>query len=110
MRLIIAYIPPDHLEPMIRLLTERGVHGVSFHEVRGFGHEQPIEQALHSREMRRSARIEIACPSDEVGGILDAIYSAAHTGQRGDGKVVVLPIEHAMSLSTGAIGRTALIS
>ena len=59
-------------------------------------------------EMTKKTRIEIICRDEEVDLILNAIYTAAHSGRRGDGKVFVLPVLDALRLKTGERGEAAL--
>ncbi len=112
MKLIVAYIPPDHLHAIIDALSEQHVPGLTVSEARGFGQEHDAKHPEHREyigiEMTRKLRLEIACHDQEVQPLLEAIYHAAHTGQRGAGKVFVLPIDDVLRLKTGERGPTAL--
>ena len=58
--------------------------------------------------MTRKIRVEVVCRDGEVETVLDALYRAAHTGRRGDGKVFVLPVLDALRVKTGERGDAAL--
>ncbi len=112
MKLIVAYIPPDHLHSIIDALSAHHVPGLTVSEARGFGQEHDVKHPEHREyigiELTRKLRLEIACHDEEVDPILDGIYQAAHTGQRGAGKVFVLPMDDVLRLKTGERGPAAL--
>jgi nitrogen regulatory protein PII len=112
MKLILAYIPPDHLNRVIDELSEHHVPGLTVSEAKGFGQEHdpahPEHREFIGLEMTRKMRLEIACQDEEVATILNAIYQATHTGRRGAGKVFVLPVEDVLRLKTGERGPAAL--
>lgn len=112
MRLVIAYIPEEQLQAVINALAELRVHGVSISHVRGFGQEHdpehPDYRTYVAVELTKKVRIEIACHDHESDGILDTIYKTAHTGRRGNGKVLVIPILDALRLKTGERGPAAI--
>lgn len=112
MRYILAIIPPDRYDAVIDSLSEHHVRGVTVSEAMGFGQEHDPAHPDHADrlgiEMTKQLRLEIACRAEEVEGILQALYDAGHTGRRGAGKVLVLPIEDALRLKTGERGLAAL--
>ena len=112
MKLIIAYIPNEQQRRVINALTDHHVHGLTIMEAHGFGQEHdsqhPEHRDFHGLEMTKKLRLEIACHDEEVEAILQAIYSVGHTGHRGDGKVLVLPLLDALRLRTGDRGASAL--
>jgi nitrogen regulatory protein P-II 1 len=114
MKLILAYVPPEHMNRVIDALSEHHVPGLTVSEARGFGQEHDTGHPEHHEylglEMTRKLRLEIACGDEEVNSIMAAVYEAAHTGQRGAGKVLVLPVEDALRLRTGERGQQALQS
>ncbi len=56
----------------------------------------------------RKVRLEVMVPDDRVEVLMKAIASAAHTGNRGDGKVYTIPLESAVRVSSGETGETAV--
>lgn len=53
-------------------------------------------------------RLEIVCLDECAETIVEGIYKSLHTGQRGDGKIFVLPVSEAMRIKTGERGKDAL--
>ena len=112
MKYILAYLPSDLLHRVKDALIGKHIHGLTVTDVRGFGQEHDISnpeyRELPGSELTRKVRLEIICHDEEVNGLLEAIYSAAHTGHAGDGKVFVLPVLDALRLKTGERGSAAL--
>jgi nitrogen regulatory protein P-II 2 len=112
MKLVIAIIKPFKLEEVRDALLGIGVHGMTISEVRGYGrqkgHTEIYRGAEYAVNFLPKVRIEIAVPSGEVDRVVEAISTAAKTGQIGDGKIFVAPIDHAMRIRTGEIDADAL--
>lgn len=111
MKLIIAYLPPECVDSVTRALGKAHVHGLSISHVRGVGQEfdeAPDFLDFSGAGMTKKVRLESACHDEEVEKILEAIYKAAHTGLRGNGKVFVLPLADALRLKTGERGSAAI--
>ncbi|MEO6784575.1 MAG: P-II family nitrogen regulator [Chthoniobacteraceae bacterium] len=112
MKMIIAYLPPQFLEPVSSELQRKHIHGMSVSNVHGFGQEHdaldPDHREFSGIERTKKVRLEIACHDSEADIILQTIYDVAHTGLRGNGKVFVLPVLDALRLKTGERGAQAL--
>ncbi len=112
MKYVLAYLPPDRLFAVVDTLTEVHAHGLTVSEARGFGQEHDAAHPDHREhigvEMTRKIRIEVVCQDEEVEGVLDAFWRAGHSGNRGDGKVFILPVLDALRLKTGERGAAAL--
>ena len=112
MRYVLAFLPHDRLDAAVEALAEAHVHGLTVSEARGFGQEHdsthPEHRSLPGVETTRKLRLEIVCRDEEADGVVDALWRAAHTGRRGDGKVFVLPVLDALRLKTGERGDAAL--
>ncbi len=112
MRYLLAYIPPDRFDAVVDALSARHVRGLSVSEAMGFGQEHDARHPEHTDrlgvELTRKLRIEVVCLDDEVEGLLEAVYAAAHGGRRGNGKIFVLPVLDALRLKTGERGEAAL--
>ncbi len=112
MKYLLAFIPPEVLHRVKDSLVGKHIHGMSVSDARGFGQEHdsshPEFKDYIGVELTRKVRLEIICHDVEVEHILESIYSAAHTGHSGDGKVFVLPVLDALRLKTGERGEAAL--
>lgn len=114
MKLIVAFVQPYALERVEHaLLRLPRFPGVTVSEVRGYGQGKagvprtPREQLV---EFTGKLRLEVACLDEDAHGIIEAIEGAAHTGQRGDGKVLVLDLAAAVRIRTGERDHDAIRS
>jgi nitrogen regulatory protein P-II 2 len=105
MKQITAIIKPFKLEEVRDALTAIGVHGLTVTEVKGYGRQKGHTEIYRGAEYAVSflpkLKIEVATSSDLVAKVIDAISAAAKTGQIGDGKIFVSPIEQAVRIRTG---------
>ncbi|MFZ2076728.1 MAG: P-II family nitrogen regulator [Xanthobacteraceae bacterium] len=89
-----------------------GVHGMTASEVKGYGrqkgHTEIYRGAEYAVNFLPKIRVEVAVPSDRVDAVVEAIIGAAKTGQIGDGKIFVTPIEQAIRIRTGETDVDAL--
>lgn len=112
MKLVIAIIKPFKLEEVRDALTRIGVHGMTVTEVKGYGrqkgHMEIYRGAEYAVNFLPKMRIEVAVASEQIDQTVDAITSAAKTGQIGDGKIFVTPIEQAVRIRTGETDVDAL--
>jgi nitrogen regulatory protein P-II 2 len=112
MKLITAIIKPFKLEEVRDALSAVGVHGMTITEVKGYGrqkgHTELYRGAEYAINFLPKIRIEVVVPAEDADKIVEAIGSAAKTGQIGDGKIFVTPIEQALRIRTGETGADAL--
>ena len=112
MKLVIAVIKPFKLDEVRDALTAIGVHGMTVTEVKGYGrqkgHTEIYRGAEYAVRFLPKVRIEIAVATDRADRVVDAVSSAAKTGQIGDGKIFVTPIERAVRIRTGETDTDAL--
>ena len=112
MKLVIAIIKPFKLENVRDALTAVGVNGMTVTEVKGYGrqkgHTEIYRGAEYAVNFLPKVRIEVAVAEDEADKVVEAIGAAAKTGQIGDGKIFVMPIEHAVRIRTGETDSDAL--
>ena len=112
MKLIIAIIKPFKLEDVRDALTAIGVRGMTITEVKGYGrqkgHTEIYRGAEYAVNFLPKIRIEIVVATDEADKVVEAISTAAKTGQIGDGKIFVAPIEQAVRIRTGETDAGAL--
>jgi nitrogen regulatory protein P-II 2 len=112
MKIVMAIIKPFKLEEVRDALTALGVHGLTVTEVKGYGRQKGHTEIYRGAEYAVSflpkLKIEVAVASDLVGTVVDSITSAARTGQIGDGKIFVTPLEKAVRIRTGETDGDAL--
>jgi nitrogen regulatory protein P-II 2 len=105
MKIVMAIIKPFKLEEVRDALTALGVHGLTVTEVKGYGRQKGHTEIYRGAEYAVSflpkLKIEVAVATELVGQVIEAIVSAAKTGQIGDGKIFVTPIETAVRIRTG---------
>ncbi|WP_237152953.1 P-II family nitrogen regulator [Oryzibacter oryziterrae] len=112
MKIVMAIIKPFKLDEVRDALTALGVHGLTVTEVKGYGRQKGHTEIYRGAEYAVSflpkLKIEVAVASDQVEKVVEAISSAAKTGQIGDGKIFVTSIEHAVRIRTGETDGDAL--
>jgi len=112
MKLITAIIKPFKLDEVRDALIAVGVHGMTITEVKGYGrqkgHTEIYRGAEYAVNFLPKIRVEVGVPTDRVDKVVDAIVSAAKTGQIGDGKIFVTPIESAVRIRTNETDENAL--
>ena len=105
MKIVMAIIKPFKLDEVRDALTKIGIQGLTVTEVKGYGRQKGHTEIYRGAEYAVSflpkLKIEVAVASDLVPTVIDAISSAAKTGQIGDGKIFVSPIEQAVRIRTG---------
>ncbi len=112
MKLVIAIIKPFKLDEVRNALTALDVHGMTVTEVKGFGrqkgHMEVYRGAEYAVNFLPKLRIEVAVGDDRADKVVEAIKNAAKTGQIGDGKILVTPIDQAVRIRTGETDDDAL--
>src|SRR3569832_999639 len=97
MKLVVAVIKPFKLDEVRDALTRIGVHGMTVSEVKGYGrqkgHTEIYRGAEYAVNFLPKVRIEAAVAADQADKVVEAIGAAAKTGQIGDGKIFVTPVE-----------------
>ena len=112
MKLIIAIIRPEKLADVKRALFQVGVTGMTLSRVSGHGGERDVVQQYRGDtvvlEFHEKVRIEMACSDPFVERTIDAICDAARTGDVGDGKIFVMPLDRTVRIRTGERDNDAL--
>lgn len=112
MKIISAVIKPFKLEEVRDALTAINIAGMTVSEVKGYGRQKGHTEIYRGAEYAVSflpkLKIEIAVADALVENAIAAILQAAHTGQIGDGKIFVAPLERAVRIRTGEAGDDAL--
>jgi nitrogen regulatory protein PII len=110
--MIVAYIRPDKLSAVKKGLSEAGAPSLTVSNVSGRG-SQPTKKSQwrgeeYSVDLHQKVKLECVVAEIPASDVVDAIAEAAHTGEPGDGKVFVLPIESAHQIRTGVSGVDAV--
>ncbi len=112
MKLIIAIIKPFKLDEVREALNRIGVSGMTVSEVKGYGRQKGHTEIYRGAEyvvnFLPKVRIEVAVASEQADRVIETLTGAARTGQIGDGKVFVSPLEHAVRIRTGETDSDAL--
>jgi nitrogen regulatory protein PII len=112
MKLIVAVIKPFKLDEVRTTLDRLGVKGMTVSEANGYGRQKGHTEIYRGSEYNVAfmpkVRLEIAVSDNEVESTIEAIRATARTGQIGDGKIFVLPIEQVMRIRTAETGDEAL--
>ena len=112
MRKIEAIIKPFKLDEVKEAILQLGVGGMTITEVKGFGrqkgHKEIYRGAEYVVDFLPKIKIEVVVPKDMVPRVLEAIKENAYTGQIGDGKIFVLPVERALRIRTGEEDKDAI--
>jgi len=105
MKLIKAVIRPNKVEDVRQALEKASVAGMTVTEVRGHGRQKGHKAVYRGREydvnLVPKTMIEIAITDDRVDDIVRVIMEAARTGDIGDGRIFVLPIDEGHNVRTG---------
>ena len=112
MKIVMAVIKPFKLDEVRDALTAVGVHGLTVTEVKGYGRQKGHTEIYRGTEYAVNflpkVKIEVAVESGQVDKVVEAITGAAKTGQIGDGKIFVFPLDHAVRIRTGETDAAAL--
>ena len=112
MKLITAVIKPFKLDEVREALTEVGLEGMTVTEVKGYGrqkgHTEIYRGAEYAVNFLPKVKIEVVVPSKMANKAAEAIAAAAKTGQIGDGKIIVGPVEKNIRIRTGETDADAL--
>ena len=112
MKLVIAIIRPERLNEVLEALYRAEVRGLTISRVRGHGGETEAVETYRGMtvkvELHDKVRLEIGVSDPFVDPTVRAILSAGATGEVGDGKVFVLPVEKVYRIRTGEEDRSAV--
>ncbi len=112
MKLIIAYIQPERLNAVKQALYEREIYKISVTNALGCGRQggyvKMYRGAVEEVTLLKKMRLAIAVNDDYVEKTIDAIVEGARTGEIGDGKIFVLPMDECVRIRTGERGPEAI--
>ncbi|MBN1104875.1 MAG: P-II family nitrogen regulator [Deltaproteobacteria bacterium] len=112
MKKVEAIIKPFRLDEVKEGLSGIGINGLTVTEVRGFGrqrgHREIYRGAEYQVDFVSKLKIEIVMEDGLVAETVKVIQERAKTGQIGDGKIFILPVEDAIRIRTGETGKDAI--
>lgn len=112
MKKIEAYIKPFKLDEVKEALMELGIGGLTVAEVKGFGRQKGHTELYRGSEYQvdflPKIKIELVAADNDVERIVETISASAKTGQIGDGKIFISPVEDAVRIRTGESGEEVL--
>lgn len=112
MKKVEAVIKPFKLDDVKDGLSSLGVRGLTVTEVKGFGrqrgHREIYRGAEYQVDFVSKIKIEVVMESEMVPEAVKIIQEKARTGQIGDGKIFIIPVEEAIRIRTGEKGKEAI--
>jgi nitrogen regulatory protein P-II 1 len=112
MKLITCVIRPERLQDVKEALFRAGVTGITVTRVSGHGGERELVESYRGSsvvlEFREKVKLEMVCSEPYVEPTITAIIASARTGEVGDGKIFVQPIESVIRIRTGERDNAAL--
>ena len=105
MKLIKAIVRPNKVDDIKDALARSNISGMTVTEVRGHGRQKGHSAVYRGREYEVSLlpkmEIEVVVPDEVVEEVIEAVIGAARTGEIGDGRVWVIPVEQGRIIRTG---------
>jgi nitrogen regulatory protein PII len=112
MKLIMAVIRPHRIQEVKAALSKIGITGLTVTDVRGAGKQKgQVERyrgSEYSIDLLAKCKVEVATTDDRCEETVHAIRDSAYTGEIGDGKIFILPLENAIRIRTGERGDDSL--
>jgi len=112
MKKIEAIIRHYKLEDVKKALTDSGITGMTVSEARGFGrqrgHKEQYRGAEYTVDFMPKLKVEVVVGDDQLETAIQSITTSAQTGNVGDGKIFVTPLENVIRIRTGETGGEAI--
>ncbi len=112
MKKVEAIVRTFKVEDVKNALTEKGIHGMTATEVRGYGrqkgHTEMYRGAEYTVDFVPKVKVEVVCSDDNLQIVVDTILRSAQTGQIGDGKIFVSDLQDSIRIRTGERGEEAI--
>jgi nitrogen regulatory protein P-II 1 len=112
MKKLEAFIRHEAFEPIRMELLDKGFPSISISEVKGSGRQKGITEQYRGSaltiHLRPKLKLEIVVEDKDVGVIKETILKHGRTGQVGDGKIFIIPVEEAVRIRTGEDGEPVL--
>lgn len=112
MKRIVAIIRQEKFEDVKKALVEVGCEGMTVSEVKGRGSQQGIKESYRGSsyciDLLPKTRVEVVVKDEGLDLLVDAIRKGAYTGNIGDGKIFIQPVENVIRIRTGEDGDNAV--
>lgn len=112
MKLITAIVRPERLQAVKEALFAAGVRGITLTHAAGHGGQGGVRDTYRGSpyvvEFRKKVQVEMAVTEPYVQPTIEAVLRAARTGEVGDGKIFVQPLERVVRIRTGEEDAAAL--
>ena len=112
MKKIEAIIKPFKLDELKEAVSKLGIKGMTVSEIKGFGrqkgHKEIYRGAEYNVEFVPKVKVEIVVDADILDQAVEAIQKSTKTGNIGDGKIFILPVEDVVRIRTGESGKEAI--
>lgn len=112
MKLVTAIIRPHKLDAVKSALFSKDVLGMTISDVRGVGrqhgHTETYRGVSYAVDFLPKLKVEIAVEDEEVDRIVQLICDTVQTGEIGDGKIFVMPLDNVIRIRTGEAGKAAI--
>lgn len=112
MKRITAIVRAEKLEALKDALFAAGVRGMTIVQVQGCGSQHGWKEYVRGTEVLLNTipkvQFDLVVPDEQVDGVVDVICRAAHTGEVGDGKIFIAPVEEIVRIRTGERGMDAV--
>ncbi|NJK64697.1 MAG: P-II family nitrogen regulator [Synechococcaceae cyanobacterium SM2_3_1] len=112
MKKIEAVIRPFKLDEVKIALVNAGIVGMTVTEVRGFGRQKGQTERYrgseYTVEFLQKLKVEIVVEDDLIDTVVEKLIAAARTGEIGDGKIFISPVERTIRIRTGELNQDAL--
>lgn len=112
MKKVTAVVRPEKLEDLKEALFEAGARGMTIYEVQGCGSQHGWKEYVRGTEVLLNVipkvKIELVVEDEAVESIISTICAVARTGEVGDGKIFVYPVDECVRIRTGERGEAAV--
>ena len=112
MKMVCAILRPHRLQEVKDALSDAGIVGMTATDIRGAGRQKGQVERYRGSEyaidLIPKVKLEIAVEDNEVENVIKVIRDAAYTGEIGDGKIFIFPLDDSMRIRTGERGESSL--
>jgi nitrogen regulatory protein P-II 1 len=112
MKRVSAIVRPEKLEELKDVINAAGLNGMTVYQVQGCGNQRGWKEYVRGTEvmlnMIPKVKVELVVNDDQVEPLIDLICKVARTGEVGDGKIFVYPVEECVRIRTGERGEKAV--
>ncbi|WP_202318767.1 P-II family nitrogen regulator [Archaeoglobus neptunius] len=112
MKKVEAIVRPEKFQDVKAALEKKGFYGMTVTEVRGRGKQRGMRIQFRGRTMEvdllPKVKLELVVRNEDVEKVIELIVSSAFTGNTGDGKIFIIPVEEAVRIRTGERGDGSL--